>query len=94
MTRKLFVVANRGGKSSFVEEGPAPSNAFTAVPGFDPAVIWGTSAHPLTNWDGHKVFDKPSVMAEVGGTRLWVVTFPPPRFRHGCLGLRPSGRGN
>ncbi len=77
MTRKLFVVANQGGKSSFVEEGPAPSNAFTAVPGFDPAVIWGTSAHPSTDWDGRKVFDKPSVMAEVGGTRLWVVTFPP-----------------
>lgn len=77
MTRKLYVVANRNDKSAFVEEGPSPSNAFKAVPGFDPAVIWGTSAHPSTNWDGRKGFDKPSVMAEVGGTRLWVVTFPP-----------------
>jgi hypothetical protein len=77
MTRKLYVVANRNSKSSFVEEGEAPSNAFTAVPGFDPAVIWGTSANPSTNWDGKKIFDKPTVMAEVGGTRLWVVTFPP-----------------
>ena len=32
MTRKLFVVANRNDKSSFVEEGPAPSNAFTGGP--------------------------------------------------------------
>jgi mannose-6-phosphate isomerase-like protein (cupin superfamily) len=77
MTRKLYVIANRNDKSSFVEEGAAPSNAFTAVPGFDPAVIWGTSANPSTNWDGKKIFDKPNVMAEVGGTRLWVVTFPP-----------------
>jgi mannose-6-phosphate isomerase-like protein (cupin superfamily) len=78
MNSKLIIVDNRGGKSQVVSEGQQPSNAFSSVPGFDPAVIWGTAAAPPLPWDRIDVAAaSSSVMPDAGGTRLWKVTFPP-----------------
>jgi hypothetical protein len=77
MTR-LIVTSDRNGKSSVGVDRPIPSAAFASVPGFDPALIWGTSATPSVPWDGRNVADeRKSVLPEVGETRLMMVTFPP-----------------
>lgn len=74
----LYVAAERNGKASFVDERPAPSNAFTAVPGFDPALVWATPPHASVDWDRTAtVTPTSSGIPEVGGTRFWVITFPP-----------------
>ena len=75
--RKLYVAATRDGRSTFVEDVAAPTNPFSSVPGFDAAVIWGTSERPTTQWDGKRPTSETSVMPDAGGTKLWVVTFPP-----------------
>jgi len=78
MGQRRIIAAHRDGQSVIVEDLPAPSNLFSAVPGFDPAVIWGTPASPVVPWDGRDLAaESATVMPEVGGTRLFVVTFPP-----------------
>jgi len=77
MTR-LIVTADRNGKSSVGLDWPIPSASFASVPGFDPALIWGTASTPTVPWDGRNVAeDRKSVLPEVGETRLMMVTFPP-----------------
>lgn len=77
MTR-LIVTSDRNGKSSVGVDRPIPSAPFASVPGFDPALIWGTAATPSVPWDGRNVADeRKSVLPEVGETRLMMVTFPP-----------------
>ena len=77
MTR-LIVTSDRNGKSGVGLDRPIPSASFASVPGFDPALIWGTAATPSVPWDGRNVADeRKSVLREVGETRLMMVTFPP-----------------
>ena len=77
MTR-LIVTSDRNGKSSVGVDRLIPSASFASVPGFDPALIWGTAATPSVPWDGRNVADeRKSVLPEVGETRLMMVTFPP-----------------
>jgi hypothetical protein len=52
MTGRRIVAAHRDGRLVVVED-TVPSNAFTSVPGFDPATIWGTPAFPTLPWDGN-----------------------------------------
>ena len=76
MTR-LIVTSDRNGKSSVGVDRLIPSTPFASVPGFDPALIWGTAATPSVPWDGRNVADeRKSVLPEVGETRLMMVTFP------------------
>ncbi|MCQ9146157.1 cupin domain-containing protein [Ochrobactrum sp. BTU2] len=78
MSSKLIVVDNRDGKSQTVSESDTPSNAFASVPGFDPAVVWGTAASASLPWDGvNSATTTRSLMPPTGGTRLWRVVFPP-----------------
>jgi len=78
MTSRFIVVDTRAGKSQVVSEGQPPSNCFESVPGFDPAVIWGTDPVPVLPWDGVNPLSKTkSLMPAPGGTRLWRVVFPP-----------------
>jgi hypothetical protein len=98
MTR-LIVTSDRNGKSSVGVDRPIPSAPFASVPGFDPALIWGTAATPSVPWDGRNVADeRKSVLPEVGETRLMMVTFPPdpvmmssdnPRRRAGAMSRLP-----
>ena len=77
MTR-LIVTSDRNGKSGVGLDRPIPSASFASVPGFDPALIWGTAATPSVPWDGRNVADeRKSVLPESGETRLMMVTFPP-----------------
>ena len=57
MTR-LIVTSDRNGKSSVGVDRPIPSAPFASVPGFDPALIWGTAATPSVPWDGRNVADE------------------------------------
>ncbi len=76
--KTLHVVANRDGRSAFVEVRPLPSNAFAAVPGFDPVLVWGTEAQPSLASDRSALVARPeATMPEAGATRLWLITFPP-----------------
>nr|WP_315458044.1 cupin domain-containing protein [uncultured Sphingorhabdus sp.] len=78
MSTRRIIATNINGRSVVAEDATAPTNLFTAVPGFDPAVIWGTSSSPTIPWDGVDLAaTAPTVMPEVGGTRLFVVKFPP-----------------
>lgn len=78
MTPRRIIATVRDGKSVVVEDAPAPSNAFAAVPGFDPAVLWKTPSMPTVVWDGlDPVPSITNVLPDVGGTTLWLVTFPP-----------------
>src|SRR5258705_12618297 len=75
---RLIVTPHRNGKSTIGLDKPVPSAPFASVPGFDPALIWGTAATPSVPWDGRNVADeRKSVLPEVGETRLMMVTFPP-----------------
>lgn len=66
------------GKSVVVEDAPMPSNAFTSVPGFDPAIVWQTASKPVLPWDGaDRVKNLENAVPEPGGTTLFCVTFPP-----------------
>lgn len=78
MGNRRIIAAHKNGRSVVVEDAEAPGNLFSAVPGFDPAVIWGTPAAPVVPWDGIDLAaGSATVMPEIGGTRLFVVTFPP-----------------
>ena len=78
MSNRRIIAAHHNGRSVVIEDKLAPGNSFDAVPGFNPAVIWGTPPSPTIPWDGNDLSaDAPSVMPEFGGTRLFVVTFPP-----------------
>lgn len=77
MTR-LIVTSDRNGKSSVGVDRAIRSAPFASVPGFDPALIWGTAATPSVPWNGRNVADEfKSVLPNVGETRLMKVTFPP-----------------
>lgn len=72
---RRIIAANRNGKSSVISDERGLSNAFTAVRGFDPVVLWGTTAAPpLTPTNSAAAG---SVLPPTGGTTLFVVTFPP-----------------
>ncbi|WFU41512.1 hypothetical protein QA640_02985 [Bradyrhizobium sp. CB82] len=45
MTR-LIVTSNRNGNSTIAVDGAIPVKPFAYVPGFDPALLWGTKATP------------------------------------------------
>tara|TARA_R100001244_G_scaffold6593_25_gene8227 strand:+ start:26839 stop:27372 length:534 start_codon:yes stop_codon:yes gene_type:complete len=78
MNSRRIIAAHKNGRSVVAEDASAPTNLFDSVPGFDPAVIWGTPPTPTIPWDGVDVAKAAStVMPQVGGTRLFVVTFPP-----------------
>lgn len=78
MSFRRIIATSRNGRSIVAEDATAPSNAFTSVPGFNPAVIWGTAPSASIPWDGTDLAaTAPTVMPEIGGTRLFVVTFPP-----------------
>jgi hypothetical protein len=75
---RLIVTSNRNGRSAVGLDKPVPSTPFASVPGFDPALIWGTAAIPSVPWDGHNAADgRKNVLPEAGETRLMRVTFPP-----------------
>jgi mannose-6-phosphate isomerase-like protein (cupin superfamily) len=75
---RLIVTSHRNGKSSVALDESIPAKPFASVPGFDPALIWGTAVIPSVPWDGHKLADeRQSVLPDVGETRLMKVTFPP-----------------
>lgn len=75
MSIRRVVVAKQGGKSRVVSDENNLSNSFKAVPGFDPIVLWGTSSAPSLKPDNR--ITAQSIMPAVGGTTLFVVTFPP-----------------
>jgi len=75
---RLIVTSNRKGKSTVGLDKPFPSTPFASVPGFDPALLWGTTTTPSVPWDGRDVAgERKSVLPDVGETRLMVVSFPP-----------------
>ncbi|MDH2329189.1 cupin domain-containing protein [Cereibacter sp. SYSU M97828] len=74
---KLYVAANASGKSVFLHEGEIASNLFRHLPGFDPVVVWGKSA------DGTVYQPGDTALAPPGGSRLLIVTFPPPHAQEG-----------
>ena len=75
---RLIVTCNRNGKSTIGLDKPIPSAPFASVPGFDPALVWGTAPTPSVPWDGCNIAnERKSVLPDVGETRLMVVTFPP-----------------
>jgi hypothetical protein len=75
---RLIVTANQNGKSSIGVDKPIPSTPFKSVPGFDPALVWGTVPTPSVPWDGRNpVIERKSVLPEVSETRLMIVTLPP-----------------
>lgn len=75
---RLIVTANQNGKSVIGVDKPIPSTPFVSVPGFDPALIWGTAPTPSVPWDGRNVTtERRSILPEVGETRLMRVTLPP-----------------
>jgi mannose-6-phosphate isomerase-like protein (cupin superfamily) len=77
MTR-LIVTANKNGKSNVGLDEVIAAKPFASVPGFDPALVWGTAATPSLPWDGRNVAEgRKSVLPDVGETRLMKVTFPP-----------------
>ena len=55
---RLIVTSHRNGKSCVGLDKPIPSKPFASVPGFDPALIWGTAATPSLPWDGRNVADE------------------------------------
>jgi hypothetical protein len=75
---RLIVTANQNGKSIIGMDKPIPSTPFESVPGFDPALIWGTAPDPSVPWDGQNpATERESILPEVGETRLMTVTLPP-----------------
>lgn len=78
MTTRRIIASHQNGRSVVAEDLDAPTNPFSTVPGFNPAVIWGTPPAPTVPWDGVDLAaNSTTVMPEAGGTRLFVVTFPP-----------------
>jgi len=77
MARRRIIATVIDGKSVVVEDAAAPTNPFDAVPGFDAAVIWATPDKPSLPWDNKNPVRTENVLPQIGGTTLWVVTFPP-----------------
>ena len=77
--RRVVTGHDAAGKSVFVSDGPAPrARVGVHHPGFAEALLWSTSATP-TLPVSHKD-PTPAVtsfMAEPGGTRFLMATFPP-----------------
>ena len=76
MTVRRIVAANRDGRSTVISDDTGLSNAFAHVPGFDPVLVWQTHTahgiHPATS-----PVTGQSVVPSIGGTSMFVVTFPP-----------------
>src|ERR1700744_3669721 len=79
MPASRFVVTIGGdGKSAIAMEAPIQARPFSSVPGFDPALLWGTGAAPSVPWGGRNITaENNRTLPEPGGTRLLVATFPP-----------------
>jgi len=77
MNNRRIIAARRGGRSVVIEDAPQRSHALRAVPGFEASVVWRTAAQPSLAWDRRTETHPASVLPEVGGTTLFVVTFPP-----------------
>lgn len=76
MTQRRITVANRDGRSVVTEDRDGLTNAFHAVPGFDPVALWGTDVSPSTEPD-NQIAPERTLLPKAGGTTLFVVTFPP-----------------
>jgi hypothetical protein len=77
--RRVVTGHNSTGKSVFVSDGPAPrARVGIHHPGFAEALLWSTSQTPSLPVD-HKdpTPTVTSYMAEPGGTRFLMATFPP-----------------
>lgn len=77
-TYRRVVSANVDGKSTVVSDEEVAANEFEAVPGFIPNVVWGTiPGATLDSGADDKSVSIESVLPEAGGTKLFLVTFPP-----------------
>jgi mannose-6-phosphate isomerase-like protein (cupin superfamily) len=76
MAQRRVVAANQGGKSIVTEDRNDLTNAFSAIPGFNPVVLWKTAPTPALK---PEAAPKPGhdVVPAAGGTTLFIVTFPP-----------------
>lgn len=76
MAIRRIVAVNRDGRSTIASDETAVSNAFTAVPGFDPVAAWATGPDAGLEADNRAVGGR-SLVPPPGGTTLFIVTFPP-----------------
>jgi hypothetical protein len=77
--RRVVTGHNSNGKSVFIADGPAPrARVGVHHPGFAEALLWSTSQTPTVPTEGKDPTPAvTSFMAEPGGTRFLIVTFPP-----------------
>jgi mannose-6-phosphate isomerase-like protein (cupin superfamily) len=77
--RRVVTGHNSNGKSVFIADGPAPrARVGVHHPGFAEALLWSTAQTPVVPADGKDPTPAvTSFMAEPGGTRFLMVTFPP-----------------
>ena len=76
MGQRRVVAAHQGGKSIVTEDRSDLTNAFQAIPGFNPVVLWQTPPSPALQPEPAPEPGQ-NVVPAAGGTTLFVVTFPP-----------------
>lgn len=79
MQIRRVVTGQVGSKSVIVSDGPSPKTfASNTVPNAASALLWATPATPSLPHSGRDSISlESSLIPEVGGTRLVLVTFPP-----------------
>ena len=77
--RRIVTGHDANGKSVFVSDGAAPrARVAQHHPGFAETLVWSTARTPVIPTDGKDPTPAvTSYMAEPGGTRFLLVTFPP-----------------
>lgn len=76
MSQRRVIASTHNGKSTIVEDRDDLTNAFHAIPGFNPVVLWKTGPSPSLIPETVPETGQ-NVVPAVGGTTLFVVTFPP-----------------
>ena len=76
MAQRRVIASTNNGISTIIEDRDDLTNAFHAIPGFNPVVLWSTPPSPKLRPEAAPEPGQ-NVVPASGGTTLFIVTFPP-----------------